>query len=148
MNGYVQDAPGQAKSHRERAVDCPGEESSLVKSPHCSAHMERIQHYQEELRKKREEENREKHNIDPNASLRLRKLSQNPKVGIDNPTFEGKEKAATDACSQDHVAGECQTRGFEYGSVFTGVKGGGRAATKEKTKIMGALQRLGENKRE
>ncbi|XP_059213110.1 MAGUK p55 subfamily member 5b [Centropristis striata] len=104
MNGYVQEASGQAKSHRERAVDCPGEESSLVKSPHSSAHMERIQHYQEELRKRREEDSRGKHDIDPNASLRLKKLSQNPKVGIDNPTFEGKEKATKDTCSQDPVA--------------------------------------------
>ncbi|XP_073348322.1 MAGUK p55 subfamily member 5b isoform X1 [Pagrus major] len=103
MNGYVQEASGQAKSHRERAVDCPGEESSLVKSPHCSAHMERIQHYQEELRKRREEDGRGKHDIDPNASLRLKKLSQNPKVGIDNPTFEGKEKASKDTSSQDPV---------------------------------------------
>ncbi|KAE8286667.1 MAGUK p55 subfamily member 5-A MAGUK family factor Nagie oko protein [Larimichthys crocea] len=104
MNGYVQEASGQAKSHRERAVDCPGEETSLVKSPHSSAHMERIQHYQEELRKRREEDCRGKHDIDPNASLRLKKLSQNPKVGIDNPTFEGKEKAAKDTCSQHHAA--------------------------------------------
>ncbi|XP_029281387.1 MAGUK p55 subfamily member 5-A isoform X2 [Cottoperca gobio] len=104
MNGYVQETSGQAKSHRERAVDCPGEESSLVKSPHSSAHMERIQHYQEELRKRREEDSRGKHDIDPNASLRLKKLSQNPKVGIDNPTFEGKEKATKDKCSLDPVA--------------------------------------------
>ncbi|GAA6214513.1 MAGUK p55 subfamily member 5 isoform X1 [Lates japonicus] len=103
MNGYVQEASGQAKSHRERAVDCPGEEGSLVKSPHCSAHMERIQHYQEELRKRREEDSRGRHDIDPNASLRLKKLSQNPKVGIDNPTFEGKETATKDTCSQDPV---------------------------------------------
>lgn len=106
MNGYIQEASGQAKSHRERAVDCPGEESSLVKSPHCTAHVERIQHYQEELRKRREEDSRGKHDIDPNASLRLKKLSQNPKVGIDNPTFEGKEKATKDVCSQDPVTGE------------------------------------------
>lgn len=106
MNGYVQEAPGQPKGHRERAVDCPEEGSTLVKSPHCSAHMERIQHYQEELRKRREEDSREKHNIDPNASLRLKKLSQNPKVGIDNPTFKGEEKATKDACFQDPVAGE------------------------------------------
>ncbi|KAM7367732.1 hypothetical protein PAMP_014012 [Pampus punctatissimus] len=105
MNGFVQEASDQAKSHRERAVDCPGEEGSLVKSPHSSAHMERIQHYQEELRKRREEDSRVKHDIDPNASLRLKKLSQNPKVGIDNPTFEGKEKATKDVCSQDAVAG-------------------------------------------
>uniref|UniRef100_A0A1A8D8E6 Protein PALS1 n=1 Tax=Nothobranchius kadleci TaxID=1051664 RepID=A0A1A8D8E6_NOTKA len=99
MNGYVQEASGQAMSHRERAVDCPGQESSLVKSPHCSAHMERIQHYQEELRRRREEDNKGKHDIDPNASLRLKKLSQNQKVGIDNPTFERKEKASEDgAC--------------------------------------------------
>ncbi|KAM7395185.1 hypothetical protein PAMA_006783 [Pampus argenteus] len=104
MNGFVQEVSGQAKSHRERAVDCPGEESSLVKSPHSSAHMERIQHYQEELRKRREEDSRAKHDIDPNASLRLKKLSQNSKVGIDNPTFEGKEKATKDVCSQDTVA--------------------------------------------
>ncbi|XP_068593410.1 MAGUK p55 subfamily member 5b isoform X2 [Cebidichthys violaceus] len=104
MNGYVQEASGQAKSHRERAVDCPGDESSLVKSPHSSAHMERIQHYQEELKKRREEDSRGKHDIDPNASLRLKKLSQNPKVGIDNPTFEGKEKATKDTFPQDPVA--------------------------------------------
>ncbi|XP_034756809.1 MAGUK p55 subfamily member 5b isoform X1 [Etheostoma cragini] len=106
MNGYVQEASGQARSHRERAVDCPGEELCLVKSPHCSAHMERIQHYQEELKKKREEDSRGKHDIDPNASLRLKKLSQNPKVGIDNPTFEGKEKATKDTCSQEAGVGK------------------------------------------
>lgn len=106
MNGHVQDASGQAKSHRERAVDCPGDGSRIVKSSNCSAHMERIQHYQEELRKRREEESRGKHDIDPNASLRLKKLSQNPMVGIDNPTFEGKEKATKDAFPQDPVAGE------------------------------------------
>ena len=105
MNGYVQEASGQAKSHRERAVDCPGEESSLVKSPQSSAHVERIQHYQEELRKRREEDSRGKHDIDPNASLRLKKLSQNPKVGIDNPTFDGKEKA------RDSQAGELRGGG-------------------------------------
>ncbi|KAM9840663.1 MAGUK p55 subfamily member 5b [Aulostomus maculatus] len=104
MNGYVQEGPGQAKSHRERAVDCPGEESSLVKSPQSSAHMERIQHYQDELRKRREEESRQRHDIDPNASLRLKKLSQNPKIGIDNPTFDGKERATKDSCSQDPVS--------------------------------------------
>ncbi|XP_041832253.1 MAGUK p55 subfamily member 5b [Melanotaenia boesemani] len=103
MNGYVQEASGRAVSHRERAVDCPGEESSLVKAPHCSAHMERIQHYQEELRKRREEDGKGKHDIDPNASLRLKKLSQNPKVGIDNPTFDGKENATKDSSSSGPV---------------------------------------------
>uniref|UniRef100_A0A3P8SMS9 Protein PALS1 n=1 Tax=Amphiprion percula TaxID=161767 RepID=A0A3P8SMS9_AMPPE len=103
INGYVQEASGQSKNHWERAVDCSGEESRFVKSPHCSAQMERIQHYQEELRKRREEDSRGKHDINPNASLRLKKLSQNPKVGIDNPTFEGKEKSIKDACSLDRV---------------------------------------------
>ncbi|MED6274714.1 hypothetical protein CHARACLAT_019248, partial [Characodon lateralis] len=92
-NGYVQEASAPGVSHRERAVDCPGQEGSLIKSPHCSVHMERIQHYHEELRKRREEDHKGKHDIDPNTSLRLKKLSQNPKMGIDNPTFEEKEKA-------------------------------------------------------
>ncbi|KAM9354445.1 MAGUK p55 subfamily member 5b [Pholidichthys leucotaenia] len=103
MNGYVQEAPGLAKSHRERAVDCPDEDSNPTKTSRCSAQMERIQHYQEELRKRREEEGRGKHDIDLSSSLRLKKLSQNPKVGIDNPTFEDKEKATKDTCSPDPV---------------------------------------------
>lgn len=130
MNGYVQEAPGQAKGHRERAVDCPGEGNTLVKSPQCNAHMERIQHYQEELRKRREEDNREKHNINPNASLRLKKLSQNPKVGIDNPTFEGKEKATKDTSSQDPVAGESKRGGVSV-----------RGPLQELKKVKGRLQR-------
>uniref|UniRef100_A0A8C7RSC8 Protein PALS1 n=1 Tax=Oncorhynchus mykiss TaxID=8022 RepID=A0A8C7RSC8_ONCMY len=81
---------------RERAVDCPpgdkvvGTGSSVVQGSRCSAQMERIQRYQEELRRKREENaNKAKHEIDLNASLRLKKLAQNPaKTGIDNPTFE------------------------------------------------------------
>ncbi|CAM9107255.1 unnamed protein product [Lampetra planeri] len=56
------------------------------------------------MRKRREEDSKTKHDIDPNASLRLKKLSQNPKVGIDNPTFEGKEKTTKDGCSQDPFA--------------------------------------------
>ncbi|XP_076011263.1 MAGUK p55 subfamily member 5b [Genypterus blacodes] len=114
MNGYVQEDSGpgislglgQTKTHRERAVDCPDDESSLAKFPPSNTQMERIQHYQEELRKRREEDGRTKHNIDPSASLRLKKLSQNPKVGIDNPTFDGKEKASAtdDTISQDPVA--------------------------------------------
>ncbi|XP_054617939.1 MAGUK p55 subfamily member 5b [Dunckerocampus dactyliophorus] len=100
MNGYVQEG---SANHRERAVDCPGDDTCLVKPPHCSAHMERIQQYQEELRKRRDEDGRGKHDIDPNASLRLKKLSQNPKVGVDNPTFEGKENAAKDVRHQAPV---------------------------------------------
>lgn len=118
-NGYAQEPYGQGRSHRERAVDCPGEESSLVKSPHSSIHMERIQHYQEELKKRREEEGRGRHDINPDASLRLRKLSQNPKVGIDNPTFEGKEKAVTDTCCPpDPQAGELRVEGRGWGVVL------------------------------
>ncbi|KAM6954550.1 MAGUK p55 subfamily member 5b [Aplochiton taeniatus] len=103
MNGYVAEdsspgpdlGPGGIKPHRERAVDCPGEGAGTTPPPpRCNTQMERIQHYQEELRKKREEEGRGKHEIDPSASLRLKKLSQNPKVGIDNPTFEGPEEAS------------------------------------------------------
>ncbi|XP_056150510.1 MAGUK p55 subfamily member 5b [Lampris incognitus] len=111
MNGYVREDPklgpgtGQSKFHRERAVDCPGEDGSCGKPSRCSAQMEKIQHYQEELRKRREEEGRAKHDIDPNASLRLKKLSQNPKIGIDNPTFEEKERTtdAKDTHAQDPV---------------------------------------------
>lgn len=105
MNGVVQEASVQVQSHRERAVDCPGEEDSLVKSPHASAYMDKIQHYQEDLRKRKEEGSHGKLDIDPSSSLLHKKLSQNPKVGIDNPTFEGKEKAK-DVCSKDPVAGE------------------------------------------
>ncbi|KAK7907635.1 hypothetical protein WMY93_016247 [Mugilogobius chulae] len=112
MNGFVQDA--KPLGVRERAVDCPGEDEeepnrkcapNLVKSPQCPAHMERIKHYQEELRRKREEEGGRggKHEIDPNASLRLKKLSQNQKVGIDNPTFENKERAGRES-AQDYLA--------------------------------------------
>uniref|UniRef100_A0A3B3DZZ5 Protein PALS1 n=1 Tax=Oryzias melastigma TaxID=30732 RepID=A0A3B3DZZ5_ORYME len=98
INGYVQEAPGLAVSHRERAVDCPGDESGRVKPWHCGAHMDRVQHYRDELRSREEEG---KHDIDPNASLRLKKLSQNPKVGIDNPTFEGKEIIPKDTNLED-----------------------------------------------
>lgn len=43
-----------------------------------------LQLCQEDLRRRREEEGRQ---LDLNASLRLRKLSQHPNIGIDNPTF-------------------------------------------------------------
>lgn len=108
MNGFVQGASTQVKGHRERAVDCLGEESSLVKLPQGSAYMERIQHYQEELRKRREEDSRGRVDVDANTSLRLKKLSENQKVGIENPTFKGKEKASTNSCPHDHAAGELQ----------------------------------------
>lgn len=105
MNGVVHEASVQVQSHRERAVDCPGEEDSLVKSPHASAYMDKIGHYQEDLKRRKEEDGHGILNIDPSSPLLHKKLSQNPKVGIDNPTFEGKEEAK-DVCSQDLVAGE------------------------------------------
>ncbi|XP_030299710.1 protein PALS1 isoform X2 [Sparus aurata] len=70
--------------HREMAVDCPGELGSRMLPFRRSAQLERIRQHQEDLRRRREEEGRQ---LDLNASLRLRKLSQHPHIGIDNPTF-------------------------------------------------------------
>ncbi|MED6244952.1 MAGUK p55 subfamily member 5-A [Ataeniobius toweri] len=72
------------QQHREMAVDCPGELGSRTLPVRRSAQLERIRQHQEDLRRRREEEGRQ---LDLNASLRLRKLSQNPHIGIDNPTF-------------------------------------------------------------
>lgn len=66
------------------AVDCPEELGSRTLPVRRSAQLERIRQHQEDLRRRREEEGRQ---LDLNASLRLRKLSQNPHIGIDNPTF-------------------------------------------------------------
>ncbi|XP_061842861.1 protein PALS1 isoform X2 [Nerophis lumbriciformis] len=70
--------------HREMAVDCPGDLGSRTLPVRRSAQLERIRQHQEDLRRRREEEGRQ---LDLNASLRLKKLSQNPHSGIDNPTF-------------------------------------------------------------
>uniref|UniRef100_A0A8C2ZBZ1 Protein PALS1 n=1 Tax=Cyclopterus lumpus TaxID=8103 RepID=A0A8C2ZBZ1_CYCLU len=72
------------QQHREMAVDCPGELGSRTLPVRRSAQLERIRQHQEDLRRRREEEGRQ---LDLNASLRLRKLSQHPHIGIDNPTF-------------------------------------------------------------
>ncbi|KAL7380910.1 hypothetical protein ABVT39_025889 [Epinephelus coioides] len=72
------------QQHREMAVDCPGDLGSRTLPVRRSAQLERIRQHQEDLRRRREEEGRQ---LDLNASLRLRKLSQHPHVGIDNPTF-------------------------------------------------------------
>uniref|UniRef100_A0A3B4XGW3 Protein PALS1 n=1 Tax=Seriola lalandi dorsalis TaxID=1841481 RepID=A0A3B4XGW3_SERLL len=72
------------QQHREMAVDCPGELGGRMLPLRRSAQLERIRQHQEDLRRRREEEGRQ---LDLNASLRLRKLSQNPHIGIDNPTF-------------------------------------------------------------
>lgn len=72
------------QQHREMAVDCPGELGSRTLPLRRSAQLERIRQHQEDLRRRREEEGRQ---LDLNASIRLRKLSQHPNIGIDNPTF-------------------------------------------------------------
>ncbi|MBN3298780.1 protein PALS1 [Amia ocellicauda] len=99
MNGHVtEDAEGDGRSselgsleepqwHREMAVDCPGDLGSRALPVRRSAQLERIRQQQEDMRRRREEEGR-KQELDVNASMRLKKLSQNPKIGIDNPTFE------------------------------------------------------------
>lgn len=53
------------------------------------------------MRRRREEEGRQ---LDLNASLRLRKLSQNPHIGIDNPTFlEDAYTAQQSSLSSQHT---------------------------------------------
>uniref|UniRef100_A0A3B5AVL9 Protein PALS1 n=1 Tax=Stegastes partitus TaxID=144197 RepID=A0A3B5AVL9_9TELE len=92
LNGHVAGEGGGGgdeelrggQQHREMAVDCPGELGSRTLPVRRSAQLERIRQHQEDLRRRREEEGRQ---LDLNASLRLRKLSQNPHIGIDNPTF-------------------------------------------------------------
>uniref|UniRef100_A0A3Q3NFQ5 Protein PALS1 n=1 Tax=Labrus bergylta TaxID=56723 RepID=A0A3Q3NFQ5_9LABR len=92
LNGHVGEEGGDEElrggggggQHREMAVDCPGELGSRTLPVRRSAQLERIRQHQEDLRRRREEEGRQ---LDLNASLRLRKLSQNPHIGIDNPTF-------------------------------------------------------------
>uniref|UniRef100_A0A3Q0RBK9 Protein PALS1 n=1 Tax=Amphilophus citrinellus TaxID=61819 RepID=A0A3Q0RBK9_AMPCI len=90
LNGHVAGEGGGdeelrgGQQHREMAVDCPGELGSRTLPVRRSAQLERIRQHQEDLRRRREEEGRQ---LDLNASLRLRTLSQNPYSGIDNPTF-------------------------------------------------------------
>lgn len=86
LNGHVSgEGDDELRAgHREMAVDCPSELGSRTLPLRRSAQLERIRQHQEDLRRRREEEGRQ---LDLNASLRLRKLSQNPQIGIDNPTF-------------------------------------------------------------
>ncbi|XP_020784537.1 protein PALS1 [Boleophthalmus pectinirostris] len=87
LNGHVSGEGGDDElrgGHREMAVDCPSELGSRTLPLRRSAQLERIRQHQEDLRRRREEEGRQ---LDLNTSLRLRKLSQNPQIGIDNPTF-------------------------------------------------------------
>ncbi len=76
--------------HREMAVDCPSELGARTLPVRRSAQLERIRQQQED-RRRREEEGRNRQELDLTSSMRLKKLSQNPKVGIDNPTFEQME---------------------------------------------------------
>uniref|UniRef100_G3NAW0 Protein PALS1 n=1 Tax=Gasterosteus aculeatus aculeatus TaxID=481459 RepID=G3NAW0_GASAC len=82
--GGGDEEPRGGQQHREMAVDCPGELGSRTLPIRRSTQLERIRQHQEDLRRRREEEGRQ---LDLNASLRLRKLSQHPHIGIDNPTF-------------------------------------------------------------
>ncbi|XP_068195425.1 protein PALS1-like [Antennarius striatus] len=91
LNGHVAGEGGGGdeelrggQQHREMAVDCPGDLGSRTLPIRRSTQLERIRQHQEDLRRRREEEGRQ---LDLNASLRLRKLSQHPHIGIDNPTF-------------------------------------------------------------
>uniref|UniRef100_A0A8C9TRX1 Protein PALS1 n=1 Tax=Scleropages formosus TaxID=113540 RepID=A0A8C9TRX1_SCLFO len=74
--------------HIEVAVECPRDLGVRTPPIRCSTKLEKILQHQEGLRKKREEEMRIKQQLDLNASMRLKKLSQNAKVGIDNPIFD------------------------------------------------------------
>uniref|UniRef100_A0A8C1ICS9 Protein PALS1 n=1 Tax=Cyprinus carpio TaxID=7962 RepID=A0A8C1ICS9_CYPCA len=106
MNGYVTETDGGGGSgggtdfleevvqrHREMAVDCPSELGARTLPVRRSAQLERIRQQQED-RRRREEEGRNRQELDLTSSMRLKKLSQNPKVGIDNPTFEQMEGPA------------------------------------------------------
>ncbi|KAL6486693.1 hypothetical protein MHYP_G00060850 [Metynnis hypsauchen] len=112
MNGYVENFEGLDSSEkvhqlRDMAVGCPSETVSPPgPQTRCSTKMERIQNYQEELRKKREEEGRYRNlNTKLNTSShRLNKLSQSPKMGIENPTFEKAETPKQSTPDQEAAA--------------------------------------------
>ncbi|KAJ8291192.1 hypothetical protein GJAV_G00022450 [Gymnothorax javanicus] len=95
MNGHAmeQEADGGAgipeepQWQREVPVDCPGELGPRTLPVRRSAQLERIRQQQED-RRRREEDGRSKQELELNSSMRLKKLAQNPKVGIDNPTFD------------------------------------------------------------
>ncbi|XP_036406430.1 MAGUK p55 subfamily member 5-A-like [Megalops cyprinoides] len=50
--------------------------------------MERMLRHQDEVRRRSEEEVRSRQELSLSSSMRLKKLSQKPGVGVDNPTFE------------------------------------------------------------
>ncbi|XP_023681045.1 protein PALS1 [Paramormyrops kingsleyae] len=101
MNGHVSESdaegsgggpaegPEESQWHREMPVDCPSDLGARTLPVRRSAQLERIRQQQEDMRRRRkEEEGRSKQELDVNSSIRLKKLSQNSKIGIDNPTFD------------------------------------------------------------
>ncbi|KAI4877565.1 hypothetical protein NFI96_028592 [Prochilodus magdalenae] len=108
-NGYVENfeaLESSEKAHqlRHMAVEYPSDPLSPPGPPsRRSSKMERIQNYQEELRKKREEEGRYR-NLNTNlnvSSQKLNKLSQSPKMGIENPSFETAETPRDSTLEQE-----------------------------------------------
>ncbi|XP_035238284.1 MAGUK p55 subfamily member 5-A isoform X1 [Anguilla anguilla] len=96
MNGHATEPDGdgaggvpdeQPQWQREMPVDCPGDLGARTLPVRRSAQLERIRQQQED-RRRREEDGRSKQELELNSSMRLKKLAQNPKVGIDNPTFD------------------------------------------------------------
>ncbi|GCC25873.1 hypothetical protein chiPu_0004285 [Chiloscyllium punctatum] len=100
MNGHVTEGPesemknidlsshDEPPRHREMAVDCPDDLGSRAMPVRRSAQLERIRQQQDDMRRRREEDGK-KQEFELNSSIRLKKLAQvQPKVGIDNPTFE------------------------------------------------------------
>lgn len=88
MNGYV-----ESFEAIDMAVEFPGDLVSPPGPPLRLSKMERIQNYQEELRKRREEEGRYRslHPTLNTSSQKLNKPSQSPKVGTENPPFSSVE---------------------------------------------------------
>ncbi|XP_066533102.1 MAGUK p55 subfamily member 5b [Hoplias malabaricus] len=75
------------------AVEFPSDPVSIGPPSRYSSKMEKIQTYQEELRKKREDGGRYR-TLNTNmmaSSQKLNTLSQSPKMGIENPTFDREE---------------------------------------------------------
>uniref|UniRef100_A0A3Q3QSA1 Protein PALS1 n=1 Tax=Monopterus albus TaxID=43700 RepID=A0A3Q3QSA1_MONAL len=124
LNGHVAGEGGGGgdeelkggQQHREMAVDCPGELGGRTLPLRRSAQLERIRQHQEDLRRRREEEGRQ---LDLNASLRLRKLSQNPHIGIDNPTFLQDSYISPPALSSQHTHSDFQSALKIHNAVAT-----------------------------
>uniref|UniRef100_A0A3P9NVV3 Uncharacterized protein n=1 Tax=Poecilia reticulata TaxID=8081 RepID=A0A3P9NVV3_POERE len=150
LNGHVGEGGGGrgadeelrgGQPPREMAVDCPSELGARTLPLRRSAQLERIRQHQEDLRRRREEEGRQ---LDLNASLRLRKLAQNPHaVGIDNPTFLQDTLVPPQSQSQALLGKRrregsgrdvgAESRRRERVPVREGIPQGGRAAQETQT---------------